>query len=352
MVEIKSFLGSQDQHRPFTRAVVAVLVGAICTGPLLQRPVLAREHADAPLASSTKISEGSPMETKKSAPVHRTVRTASGVISYTEQGSGPVALFVHGVLVNGHLWRHQLADLSDIRRCIAVDLLAHGDTEIAPDQDVSVTANAKMLKEFLDALHIDQVDLVGNDSGGGISQIFAALYPERVRSLTLTDCDTHDNWPPEAFKPFLAMAAGGGLRATLEAMLANKSVYRSPEALGPAYEHPEQLSDESIETYLRPFLRSDQRLHDLERFLAAFDNKHTLAIEDRLKTLQAPTLIAWGTDDVYFDVKWAHWLGDNIPGARRRVELQGARIFFPEERWQEFDKELRSHWQLAKQAAH
>src|SRR5215470_5579011 len=136
------------------------------------------------------------------------IETPSGRIAYREQGTGPVALFVHGVLLNSYLWRNQLADLSDIRRCIAVDLLAHGDTEIAADQDVSVTANAKMLKEFLDALHIDQVDLVGNDSGGGISQIFAALYPERVRSLTLTDCDTHDNWPPEAFKPFLAMAAG------------------------------------------------------------------------------------------------------------------------------------------------
>ena len=118
-----------------------------------------------------------------------------------------MALFVHGVLLNGHLWRHQLEGLCDIRRNIAVDLLAHGDTEIAPDQDVSVTANAKMLNEFLDALDIDRVDLVGNDSGGGIAQIFAALYPERLRSLTLTDCDAHDNWPPEAFKPFLAMAA-------------------------------------------------------------------------------------------------------------------------------------------------
>src|SRR6201993_505733 len=146
------------------------------------------------------------------------VQTPSGRISYTEAGTGPVALFVHGVLLNGHLWRHQLESLSDIRRNIAVDLLAHGDTEIAPDQDVSVTANAKMLKEFLDGLKIDKVDLVGNDSGGGIAQIFAALYPERVRSLTLTDCDTHDNWPPEAFKPFLAMAAAGGLRSKLAAM--------------------------------------------------------------------------------------------------------------------------------------
>jgi pimeloyl-ACP methyl ester carboxylesterase len=262
-----------------------------------------------------------------------------------EQGSGPVALFVHGVLLNSYLWRHQLAGLSDIRRNIAVDLLAHGDTEIAPDQDVSVTANAKMLKEFLDSLKIDQVDLVGNDSGGGIAQIFAALYPERVRSLTLTDCDTHDNWPPDAFKPFLAMAAAGGLRGTLDTMLADKNVYRSPQALGPAYEHPEQVSDESIEKYLRPLVRTDQRTRDLQRFLAAFDNKHTLAVEAALKTLKAPTLIVWGTDDVYFDVKWSHWLADNIPGTRRRVEFKGARIFFPEERWEEFNKELRAHWQ-------
>ena len=285
------------------------------------------------------------MEGNKSLPTKHTVQTTSGRISYTEQGTGPVALFVHGVLLNGYLWRHQLEDLSDIRRNIAVDLLAHGDTEISPEQDVSVTSNAKMLKQFLDALKIDQVDLVGNDSGGGISQVFAALYPERVRSLTLTDSDTHDNWPPEAFKPFLAMAAAGGLRGTLEAMLADKSVYRS--ALGPAYEHPDRLSDESIESYLLPFVRTDQHTHDLERFLAAFDNKHTLAVEARLKTLKAPTLIVWGTDDIFFDVKWSHWLADNIPGTRRRVEFKDARLLFPEERWAEFDKELREHWKAA-----
>lgn len=291
------------------------------------------------------------MNERKSSPVHRSVQTASGLISYTEQGTGPVALLVHGVLLNSYLWRHQLADLSDMRRCIAVDLLAHGDTEIGPYQDVSVTANAEMLKQFLDALHIDQVDLVGNDSGGGIAQIFAAMYPERVRSLTLTDCDTHDNWPPEAFRPFLTMAAAGGLRGTLETMLSDKAVYRSPQALGPAYEHPDELSDDTIEKYLRPLVSTEQRTRDLQRFLAAFDNKHTLSIEARLKTLKAPTLIVWGTDDVYFDVKWSHWLAENIPGTRRRVELKGARIFFPEERWQEFDKELRSHWQAAQQAA-
>jgi pimeloyl-ACP methyl ester carboxylesterase len=272
------------------------------------------------------------------------VATPSGRIAYVEKGTGPIALFVHGVLLNGHVWRHQLEALSDARRCIAIDLLAHGDTEIDSRQDVSVTANARMIGEFLDALGIDQADLVGNDSGGGIAQIFAALNPDRVRSLTLTDCDAHDNWPPDAFKPFLEMVAAGGLERTLAAMLVDKGVYRSAGALGPAYEHPDRITDATIEMYLQPFLRTEGRLRDFERFLLAFDCKHTLAIESSLRKLQVPTLIVWGTDDVYFDVRWSNWLADTIPGTKRRVELQGARIFFPEERPEELNRELRAHW--------
>src|ERR1700733_120829 len=93
------------------------------------------------------------------APGTHSVQLTSGRISYAEAGSGPVALFVHGVLLNSHLWRYQLAGLADVRRCIAVDLLAHGDTEIDPDQDVSATANASMLRELLDTLQVDQADL-------------------------------------------------------------------------------------------------------------------------------------------------------------------------------------------------
>jgi len=283
------------------------------------------------------------MSSQSTSTTTHSVETPSGRISYAAAGAGPVALFVHGVVLNKHLWRHQLDGLSDIRRCIAVDLLAHGDTEITPNQDVSVTANATMLKEVLDALNIDQVDLVGNDSGGGIAQIFAALNPERVRTLTLTNCDTHDNWPPEAFKPFVDMVKAGGLRDTLDAMLADKAIFRSPGALGPAYEQPETVTDEDIETYLRPLVRSEQRTRDLQRFVMAFDNKHTRVIEPQLHELQAPTLIVWGTDDVYFPVTWAHWLADTIPGAKLPVELKGARIFFPEERAGEFNRLLRDH---------
>src|SRR5947208_14265947 len=112
------------------------------------------------------------MGRNESSATRHSVPTASGRISYIEQGTGSVALFVHGVLLNGYLWRNQLADLSDIRRCIAVDLLAHGDTEMAPDQDVSVTANENTRKEFLDALYIQEVHVVGIDSCGGYAQFF------------------------------------------------------------------------------------------------------------------------------------------------------------------------------------
>jgi pimeloyl-ACP methyl ester carboxylesterase len=91
-------------------------------------------------------------------------------------------------------------------------------------------------------------------------------------------------------------------------------------------------------------LRSEQHLHDLERFLAAFDNRHTAAVESKLRELTAPTLIVWATDDVFFPVKWAHWLADTIPAAKPPVELPGARIFFPEERPDVFNQLLRQHF--------
>jgi pimeloyl-ACP methyl ester carboxylesterase len=140
------------------------------------------------------------------------------------------------------------------------------------------------------------------------------------------------------------MAASGGLPGALDTMLTNKPFYRSAEALGAAYEHPDRVSDETIETYLLPHRASAQRTRDLERFLAAFDCAQTVAIEPQLKSLRVPTLIAWGTDDIYFDVQWSHWLARTIPGSKRRVDIAGGRIFFPEERAAEFNAELRTFW--------
>src|SRR5262249_7058123 len=114
--------------------VAIPLMGALLVGFYLCAMKLRRVHAGAVMVTSTYEMSGSIREGSRLSQTKRSVQTPSGRISYLEQGTGPVALFVQGVLLNGHLWRHQLADLSDIRRNIAVDLLAHGDTEIEPDQ--------------------------------------------------------------------------------------------------------------------------------------------------------------------------------------------------------------------------
>ena len=285
------------------------------------------------------------------AAVRRTVDTPSGTIAYVEHGQGPTALFVHGVFLNGYLWRDVLARLGGVRRCLAVDLLAHGATRVRPGQEISFPAQARMLVEFLDALGIERVDLVANDSGSGIAQLFAAYHPDRLRSLTLTNGDTHDNWPPEPFKPTLAAAAGGQLAPTVKTMLADIEFARSA-GFGTAYAHPERLSPQTVATYLAPIVASPESIHDFERFLATFDCASTVAIHDRLRRLQVPTLIVWGTDDPFFDVKWAYWLRDTIPGTRRVIEVPGGRLFFPEEEPGLLADALRAHWAEVDASAH
>lgn len=280
------------------------------------------------------------MSSQQNSITRHSVKTPSGRISYVSAGSGPVALFVHGVLVNKHLWRHQTAALPDIRRCIAVDLLAHGDTEIDPSQDVSVTANAHMLREFLDALRIDQVDLIGNDSGGGIAQIFAALNPERVRTLALTNCDAHDNWPPEAFGPIVDLARSGALVEAVQALAIDPDAARS--ALASGLEDPAALPDEVVASFFARFAdRSSAEA--LQAYVAGMDSAVTVAVRDDLARFDRPTLIVWATADDFFDVRWAHWLAETIPGTVRCVELAGAKLFFPLER-PEFTSELRAFW--------
>jgi pimeloyl-ACP methyl ester carboxylesterase len=125
------------------------------------------------------------------------VQSSFGRISYIERGGGPAALFVHAFPLCSYQWRLALQELSILRPCIAPDLMGLGYSEVSADHDLSYESQAKMLATFLDARSIERVDLIGNDTGGGIAQIFLSLYPERVRSTTLTNCEVHDLWPKE-----------------------------------------------------------------------------------------------------------------------------------------------------------
>lgn len=274
----------------------------------------------------------------------------SGRIAYYEKGHGPVALFVHGVPLNGYHWRNVIDRVQHRRRCIAIDLMGLGYTEIAPTQDVSFTAQARMLAEVLDSLGIDKVDLVGNDSGGAIAQIFAANHPNRLTSLVLTNCDVHDGWPPPQVLPLMEHSREGTLAPIFQGTLDRPDLARERYARGESaplfrsYADPSILTDELIRLYLQPLLSSQQRIEAFQRYWLGFDNKHTVAIHPQLKQLQVPTLIVWGLKDIFFDKKWAYWLKDTIPGAKRVVEIEDARLFFPEDRPQEFVTPLVEFW--------
>jgi pimeloyl-ACP methyl ester carboxylesterase len=268
----------------------------------------------------------------------RFARVKSGRIAFFEQGEGPTALFVHGVPLNGYHWRHVIDRIQHRRRCIAIDLMGLGYSEIDPSQDVSFVAQAQMIAEVIDALAIERIDLIGNDSGGAVAQIFAAHYPNRLRSLVLTNCDVHDGWPPPQVLPLMERARNGTLASIFQPMIDRPDLTRKRHAEGEAvplfrsYADPSILTDQIIRLYLQPLLSSPRRIEAFQRYWLSFDNTQTVAIRPALEALQVPTLIVWGLKDIFFDKRWAYWLKDTIPGARRVVEIEDARLFFPEDR--------------------
>jgi pimeloyl-ACP methyl ester carboxylesterase len=277
----------------------------------------------------------------------------SGRIAYLDIGEVPAALFVHGVPLNGYHWRHVIEKVRHRRRCIAIDLMGLGYTEIAPNQDVSFAAQARMIAEVIDSLGIEKIDLVSNDSGGAIAQIFAAHHPDRLTSLVLTNCDVHDGWPPPQVLPVIERARNGTLAPIFQPLVDRPDLVRERFAKGESvpffrcYADPGILTDELIRLYLQPPLSSQQRIEAFQRYWLAFDNTQTTAIHAELKRLTVPTLIVWGLDDIFFDKKWAYWLKDTIPGARRVIEVPDGRLFFPEDRPDALATPMLAFWEEA-----
>ena len=272
----------------------------------------------------------------------RLASTAQGEIAYRESGSGPAAIFIHGVFMNADLWDAQLRELADLRRCIAPDLLAHGQSALGTGE-LTLARQAEMIISFIDAVAGDgQVDLVGNDTGGAIAQLVAVAIPDRVRSLTLTNCDTDENLPPAAFQSVVDLARAGDLAGALPAIAASPALARA--SLASSLEHPEALGDEVLTGFFAPFT-DPARAAAVQAYVAGMNNAVTVAIRDDLTRLQARTLIVWGTGDGFFDLSWARWLADTIPGTVRLVTVDGGRLFFPLERPAELNQPLRELWQ-------
>ena len=278
---------------------------------------------------------------------HRhTAATRSGEISYLDIGTGPVALFVHGISTNAYLWRNVISALAAQRRCIAIDLPLHGQSPVTADQDLSIAALAAGLGDFCDALGLTGIDLVANDTGGAIAQIFAARHPERLATLTFTNCDTAGNLPPEEFKPTVELARAGNLAPTAVALFADLDA-AAKVAFGTGYEHLDRVDPAVIRSYLEPCFGSLERAREFERLLSAMDDADLVAVTPQLRELTVPTLIVWGTGDAFFDISWAYRLRDTIPGTTRVVTVDGARLFFPDERPMDLVPHLEQHWAAA-----
>src|SRR5262249_2068167 len=137
--------------------------------------------------------------------------TRSGPVGYIDVGAGRPALFIHGVGTRGLPGRHARGALKAERGCIALALPLHGRTPARPGQDLSLTGLAKVVEDFCAALELTGADLVANDTGGAVAQIVAAHQPQRLATLTLTNCETQGNVPPLAFKPTVWLARAGPL---------------------------------------------------------------------------------------------------------------------------------------------
>jgi len=276
---------------------------------------------------------------------HRSqVQTRSGPASYVDTGGpGRPALFVHGVGSSSYLWRHVIDQLDGQRRCVAFDLPLHGRTPAAAGQDFSLPGLARFLADGCEALELTDIDVVANDTGGAITQVFAAGHPERLHTLTLTNCEAHDNVPPKMLLPAVLLARMG-LLAPLATRLARDIPRARKRLFGSVYQDIASLPEDIARAWLEPLAGTGASARQFQRLMTSLHARDLLAVELALARLQVPTLIVWGTGDRTFRLKWAYWLRDTIPGATEVVEIDGGRLFFPDERADELTAALRRHW--------
>ena len=203
-----------------------------------------------------------------------------------------------------------------------------------------------MFAALLDTLAIPSVDLVASDSGGAIAQLFVARYPERVRTLLLTNCDVHEDSPPPALLPLIAASrAGMFVDQVLVPQLRDKANARTATGLGGCcYTDPAHLTDEAVDCYLTPLASSPLRKAQFHGYCVALARNPLLAIEPALKRSQVPLRVVWGTGDTIFHPSGPDWLDRTFPRSRGVRRVPGANLFFPEEMPDIIAEEARKLW--------
>ncbi|HEY3037232.1 MAG TPA: alpha/beta hydrolase [Pyrinomonadaceae bacterium] len=251
----------------------------------------------------------------------RCIPLKAGRVAYYEEGTGTPIVFLHGCPFSSYIWRSVIPRLSPTFRCLAPDLLGLGDTETLRSADWSLPAQARMVTEFLDALGLDRVNLVGHDHGGAISQILAAECPERIKKLVLANVEAFDNWPSADEKPFVIATQLPVLGRFVLWLWSFPRLAKLALSAGSAVYDKRVLTPELVGGFVGANLSDSHRRAKTQRFLAGQldkrNNNCTLGILGGLRRFNKPTMILWGKDDPHFGPKWAERLQREIPGVKR-----------------------------------
>jgi pimeloyl-ACP methyl ester carboxylesterase len=253
------------------------------------------------------------------------IKLSQGVLQYRDLGSGPPVVMVHGLLVAGSVWNRTVDALAGSARCIVPELpLGSHRRPMNRDADLSPTGLAALIAELIEQLELTDVALVGNDTGGALSQLVVANHPQRIGRLVLTNCDAFENFPPPAFRLLiksLARVPGAvGLLATLGRVRAGR---RAAMALAPLTVEPP--ADELVESWVAA-LRTRAIRRDLLKALRGVSPAATLEAAERLPAFAGPVLIAWGTRDPFFPFADAERLAALFADARLEA-VEDARAF-------------------------
>lgn len=244
------------------------------------------------------------------------IETSQGPIEYRDVGRGPVVVFVHGLLVDGELWRDVVPILAGTHRCIVPDWpLGSHRLPMNRDADLSPTGVAALVAELLEALDLRDVTLVGNDSGGAISQVVAARHGDRVGRLVLTNCDAFEVFPPPAFAYLRLLPRIPGLLALMaRSMLHIPPLRRMSLAYGKLARH--RLPGELLERWVTPAGRDRRIRRDAAKFIRGATPEVTLAAAVELAGFGKPIRLVWGRNDPFFTTALAERLAAALPTAR------------------------------------
>ena len=248
------------------------------------------------------------------------VNLAQGTIRYREMGTGPTIVLVHGLLVNSLLWAGVAPILAEHFRVIAPDLpLGSHTVPLAAGADLRPPALAKLIADFIAALGLEDVTLVGNDTGGALCQLLVVNHPERVGRLVLTPCDAYENFLPPMFRPLQQAARVPGSVWLIANALRPRPLQRLPFAFGWLSKRP--LDRATATAFMRPILTDRRIRREVAEFLRSIDKRYTLEAAERFAEFDKPVLLAWAPEDRFFKLSYAERLAAAFPNARlERIE--------------------------------